>query len=208
MKIELTNMDIALYALYKLEGVSKKVHTERIAFEAYLLAKERFSWRLPEFKEKGFPDKSPVRFALEQAKKKNYGGLVAGRAGGDVGGNESEGWQFTGEGVSWIKNNLKRIEILIKDSAPVSEKLQRHDATRILRKLKTENIFIIYKKNQSLKDAAEYHFTDMLSCTPDASKEIIRKKFDSISAKARLINDKEINMFLNLCKERYGYLLD
>jgi len=72
-KTELSNMDIALFALYKLGGISKKVHTEYIAWEAYKLAKERFSWRLPEFREKGFPDKTPVRFALEQAKKKNLG---------------------------------------------------------------------------------------------------------------------------------------
>jgi hypothetical protein len=64
-------MDIALFALYKLGGISKKIHTEYIAWEAYQLAKERFSWRLPEFREKGFPDKTPVRFALEQGKKRS-----------------------------------------------------------------------------------------------------------------------------------------
>jgi hypothetical protein len=81
MTTELSNMDIALFALYKIGGVSKNIHTEEIAWEAYQLAKERFSWRLKKFREMGFPDKTPVRFALEQAKKRENGKLVSGRAG-------------------------------------------------------------------------------------------------------------------------------
>jgi hypothetical protein len=44
---ELTNIDIALYALYDLGGHEKKVHTEEVAYRAYELAEERFGWRLP-----------------------------------------------------------------------------------------------------------------------------------------------------------------
>lgn len=50
MNKELSNIDIALFALYKLGGTAKKVHTEEIAWEAYKLAKERFSWQLAEFR--------------------------------------------------------------------------------------------------------------------------------------------------------------
>ena len=50
LRNELSNIDIALFALYKLGGISKTIHTEHIAWEAYQLAKQRFSWRLPEFK--------------------------------------------------------------------------------------------------------------------------------------------------------------
>ena len=67
---DLSNVDISLFALVRLGGTTKKIHTEHIAWEAYQLAPERFSWRLQEFRDQGFPDKTPVRFALEQAKKK------------------------------------------------------------------------------------------------------------------------------------------
>jgi len=88
----LSNVDVALYALYKLGGATKKIHTELIAWEAYNLSEERFSWTLPEFRKRGFPDKTTVRYALESAKKEKF---VKGRAGRDKGGSESEGWQFT-----------------------------------------------------------------------------------------------------------------
>jgi len=45
-KADLSNVDIALYSLYKLGGATKKIHTELIACEAYQLAPERFSWGL------------------------------------------------------------------------------------------------------------------------------------------------------------------
>ncbi|MBI3399534.1 MAG: hypothetical protein HY026_09970, partial [Deltaproteobacteria bacterium] len=81
---ELSNIDIALFALYKLGGISKKIHTEHIAWEAFQLAKERLLWRLPEYREKGFPDKTIIRYALGDAKKKKYGKLVTGSSGGDI----------------------------------------------------------------------------------------------------------------------------
>ena len=63
-KEEVNNLEIALFALYKLGGITQKVHTEKIAFECFNLAQERFSWRLKEYNI--YPDKSPVRFALER----------------------------------------------------------------------------------------------------------------------------------------------
>ena len=61
---ELTNIDIVLYALFRLAGHKHKVHTEEIAFEAYTLAKDRFGWRLPKVRRLDFPDKEPVRISL------------------------------------------------------------------------------------------------------------------------------------------------
>ena len=55
---ELSNVDIAVYALFKLRGHERKLHTEEVAYEAYELAKERFSWKLTQFREKGFPTRS------------------------------------------------------------------------------------------------------------------------------------------------------
>jgi len=38
------NIDVVVYALFKLGGYERKIHTEEIAYEAYCLAKERFAW--------------------------------------------------------------------------------------------------------------------------------------------------------------------
>ncbi|MCI0453969.1 MAG: hypothetical protein L0Y68_03105 [Candidatus Dadabacteria bacterium] len=201
---ELSNIDIALFALYKLGGISKKIHTESVAWEAYHLAKERFSWRLPEFKEKGFPDKTPVRFALEQAKKKENGRLVSGRAGGDINRPELEGWRLTPQGADWIKKNESRILNALKQRAPDLPKLV---AERFIRQLKNDPCFVSFNKNGNLNEVTSYMFTDMLACAPDASKEIIKQKFERLLTTANLSNDKEILKFLEASENKFGYLI-
>ncbi len=203
-KIELSNIDIALFALYKCGGISKKIHTEHIAWEAYNLAKERFSWRLPEFKGKGFPDKTPIRFALEAAKKKENGKLVAGRAGGDINRPELEGWRFTPEGAEWIKKNGNRILQALKHKAPDMPKLE---AKRFIKQLKNDPSFISFIKNRNLDSVSSYMFTDMLACAPDASKDIIKQKFDQLLTTANLINDKETTDFLEACKTKFSQFI-
>lgn len=203
-KIELSNIDIALFALYKCGGISKKIHTEHIAWEAYNLAKERFSWRLPEFKGKGFPDKTPIRFALEAAKKKENGKLVTGRAGGDINRPELEGWRFTPEGAEWIKKNEDRILQALKHGAPDMPKLE---AERFIKQLKNDPVFISFIKNRNLDSVSSYMFTDMLACAPDASKEIIKHKFEHLLTTATLVNDREIRQFLKACVTKFAELI-
>ena len=204
LKNELSNIDIALFALYKAGGISKKIHTEEIAWEAFQLAKERFSWRLPKFREKGFPDKTPVRFALEQAKKKENGKLVTGRAGGDINRPELEGWRFTPQGAEWIKKNEERISKALNQKAPDLPKLV---ADRFIRRLKTDPCFIAFQKSCNLNEVSTYMFTDMLGCAPDASKEIIQQKFDYLLTTANLVKDKDILQFLKACAAKFSKLI-
>jgi hypothetical protein len=204
MSTELSNIDIALFALYRLGGVSKKVHTEEIAWEAYQLAKERFSWRLPEFRRRGFPDKTLVYFALGDAKKKKYGKLVTGRAGGDIGGSELEGWRFTPQGVIWIKENEIRITTALKQEVPDLPKVQ---AERFMKQLKSDSCFKYFQENKNIDEVSQYAFTDMLGCTPDAPKDIIKQKFERLLATAELVNDNEILKFLEECKSKFSSLL-
>lgn len=203
-KNELSNIDIALFALYKLGGISKKIHTESIAWEAFQLARERFSWRLPEFREKGFPDKTLVYFALGDAKKKKYGKLVTGRAGGDINRPELEGWRFTPQGAEWIKKNESRISQALKQKAPDLPKLV---AERFVKQLKTDPSFTSFIKNGNLDDVSSFMFTDMLACAPDAPKEIIKQKFERLLTTANLINDKEIIKFLKACEVKFAQLI-
>jgi len=201
MDRELSKMDVALYALYKLGGVSKKIRTEEIAWEAYRLAKEKFSWCLPKFIKMGFPDKLTVLIALETAHKQKYGRLVLGRAGRDAGG-KLDGWIFTPQGVKWIRENEKRIldGLTREEKAPV---IPKRDAERFIKKLKTDPFFKFYQEKKDLSNATQYMFTDMLVCAPDASKDIIKQKFEQLYSNAELANDLEILDFLNVCKEKF-----
>lgn len=203
MEKELSNMDIALFALYKQGGISKKVHTEEIAWEAFQLAKDRFSWRLLKFRQMGFPDKTPVRFVLEQAKKKETGKLVSGRSGGDAGG-ELEGWCFTSQGAKWIKENESRILENLKQKAL---NVPKREAMRFITKIKLDSFFKYYQEKGTLENASQYMFTDMLVCAPDASKNIVKQKFEQLCSNAELMGDKEILDFLAACREKFADLV-
>ncbi len=195
---ELNNLEVTLFALYKLGGVTQKIHTEKIAFECFSLAQERFSWRLNEFKK--FPDKSPVRFALEQAKKEENGSLVMGKAGGDFAGSEREGWRFTPVGAKWIEENEERIAKALKQERP--EFIQR-EAERFMKHLKSDFAFIKFRKDRNLDNVSKYNFSDLLNCPPDADLEIRKQKFITLQTTAELIKDSEIINFLKQCKEKF-----
>ncbi len=195
---ELNNLEVTLFALYKLGGVTQKIHTEKIAFECFSLAQERFSWRLNEYKK--YPDKTPVRFALEQAKKREQGSLVIGKAGGDFMGSEREGWKFTTSGVQWIKENSDRIARILKQEKP---ELPKNEVGRFIKKIKTDIAFVVYRKNGNLDNVSKYNFTDLLDCPPDVDIEIKKQKFETLQATAELIKDNEIINFLKQCKEKF-----
>jgi hypothetical protein len=200
---DLSNVDISLFALVRLGGTTKKIHTEHIAWEAYQLAPERFSWRLPEFRDQGFPDKTPVRFALEQAKKKSHGYLVKGRAGGDASGQESEGWILTAKGVEWIKLNESRIKEALKLK---KSKLRPREASRFLKKIKKEMAFRRYLQEGNLDNVSIYMITDMLGCSPDAPKGMISEKFERYFNTAQLSGEKAVISFLDECSKKFPFL--
>lgn len=203
MEKDLSNVDIALYALYRLGGVSNKIHTEEVAYEAYHLAKERFCWRLPKFRQMDLPDKTPVRYALEQAKKTENGQLITGKAGGDAAG-ELEGWIFTPQGTNWIKRNEKRISKGLKQK---SSELPKKDSERFIKRIKSDPFFQYFKHKNDLDGSSQYMFTDMLVCSPDASKSIVKQKFEQLCSNAELINDQEILNFLKSCREKFNNLV-
>lgn len=201
----LSNVDVVLYALYILGGSAKKIHTEKIAVQAYTFSEERFSWILPEFRKLKYPDKTTVRYALESAKKLR---LVQGRAGRDKGGSKSEGWQFTPVGIEWFLKNEKKINGKLKIEKPISSVIPKHEAERFVRKIQSEALFQSYYASKSLENASVYNFTDMLSCSPDASKEVIRQKFDIMKSTASTINNEVIKAFLKQCEEKFKDLLN
>jgi len=202
---KISNTDIVLYALYRLGGATKKVHTEYIAWEAYKFAKEKFSWSLPKFRDKGFPDKTTARYALESAKKIKY---ITGRAGKDKGGAESEGWKFTSTGVKWMIKNEKKIAGLLENYIPISATLPQHKAERFIKKIKSKKIFVEFKKSLNLKFSNIYDFVDMLNCSPDAHEKVLKNQFDQIKTNANLINDKELKKFVNLCEKKFDEFLN
>ena len=202
IKPELANAEIAVYAIYRLGGNDKKIHTEHIAMECFQLAKERFSWRLPEYMD--YPDKQHVREALKDAQYFKDGSLITGRSGVDVAGKEADGWMLTPKGARWILENCKKIESLLKIS---KERSKRIDLLRAVKWFEKEQCYQKYLQEGSLKNVSEYEFKDMLLCRPDAHPQVIRREFERMQTKAEITQDGDILSFIKACEGEFGYLM-
>jgi len=201
-KAELSNAEIVAYVILKLGGNERKIHTERIAMECFKVAKERFSWRLPEYKE--YPDKQHVREALKDAKYFKEGRLITGRSGVEAKGKEVDGWMLTPEGVRWVMKNHKRIESLLRISAELSKS---PDIQRVIKWFEREKCYQKYLQDGSVETINEYEFKDMLLCRPDAYPQTIRKEFDRLKTRAEITQNKKIFSFLNACEEAFSHLM-
>lgn len=202
---ELSNVDIVVYAIFRLGGIEKKIHTEDIAMECFKLSKERFSWRL--FKYKEYPDKEIARVTLKNLKTKDskYGQLVTGRSGVEASGKEADGWMLTPNGAKWIMENLRRIE---EASKIPGKDLRRPHVQWFIQRFKREKCYQKYLQEGSVKNISQYEFTDMLLCRPDAYPETIRKKFDQLRTQAEITQNKSIISFLDACGETFSDLMN
>lgn len=201
-KAELSNAEIIAYVIFNLGGNERKIHTEHIAMECFKVAKERFSWRLPEYKE--YPDKQHVREALKDAKYFKEGRLITGRSGVEVKDKEVDGWMLTPEGVRWVIKNRKRIESLLKISTELSKS---PDIQRVFKWFEREKCYQKYLQDDSVKNISNYEFKDMLLCRPDAHPQTIRKEFERLKTKAEITQNKDILSFLDACEEAFSSLM-
>lgn len=200
---ELSNVDIVLYALLLLvlDGQRSKVHTEHVAYKAFQLDPGRFGWRLKEYSK--FPDREPVRIALEDAKKTKYGHLVEGRSGVGASGKEEDGWMFTPGGAAWMRENRDRIEGKLGEHSSL---IRRQDAGRIRRHVESSALLKRFRSGD-LAVATRYEFTDMLRTSPDSPRDIIGRKFGMLRADAELVNDPEILEFLKAVSAKFHELI-
>jgi hypothetical protein len=195
-KTELSNVEITVYALHRLRGYGRKVHTEEVAYEAYQLAKDRFGWRLPQFRAKGFPDKDVVRVALTDAVKGKYGALVEGRAGAEATGKETDGWMLTPAGSTWVRENSTRIERALGAS---KSEVSKTAADRFRRQIAAQPLFQKFLETGDLLGESPYALTDMLNTSPDAPREVIQTKFSRLRSTAESVGDSHIGKFLDVC---------
>lgn len=198
--LNLTNLDLVVYALYRLGGASRKVYTEEVAWECYQIAPERFSWRLPQFRNRGFPDKDIVRVALTDAAKPKHGRLVKGRYGVEISGRGSDGWQLTPRGAKWILDYSLKIEGVLGTKSPEAAPREAQRFSRQIRKDPAFHVFL----HDGMQAVTSYMFTDFLGCSPDAPLDIIRSKFERVSASTQLVQDVEAINFLEECRKKFG----
>ena len=97
----ITNKDLVLFALYKIGGAEKEVHTEDVAAEVfrYPLGKQRYRWE----RYAKYPDKERVTRELRRLKNMKGTSFVKGQV--NIGSRKArlDGWMLTAAGVDRIK---------------------------------------------------------------------------------------------------------
>lgn len=200
----LSNIDIVLLALLELGGFEKKIHTEVIAHKAFELDPTRFGWRLPEFRERGYPDKEPVRSALMDAAKAKNGSLVDGRSGVEASGKDADGWMFTPAGAKWIRGK----EQLIKQKLGVQvSRLRPTETAHFLRQIKAQPLFARFMEVGNLAGESPFSFTDMLNVSPDSARSVVSRKFQRLRSTAELAGDSDVLSFLDACAQEFSSVL-
>jgi hypothetical protein len=193
---EVSNVDVVVYVLGLLGGAEKTVYSEEVAAKCYEVAQARFSWRLPAYREMGWPDKYIVKTALEDAKKDDYGALVEGSYALDI---AKDGWRLTPKGAAWFRQRAEHIEKNI-GSREKGLSVPRREEQRFLKQMRSQPLYEAYAKTGGLVTATRFAFTDMLNCSPDTSEDTLISKFKRLRARAELVGDEEIIRFLDACR--------
>ena len=104
--IPLSNIEIAVFALFVLGGWQTRILTEDIAIKCFELAPTKFSW----INYKHYPDLMTAWYALGDAEKTKNGRLVIGESERKKSKSTIGGWRLSDEGIKWIESNKDRIE--------------------------------------------------------------------------------------------------
>lgn len=197
-----SNVDVVILVLSDLGGVDRVIHSEEVAARAFRAAPARFGWRIEKYRKLGWPDKYVAKTALEDAKKPENGELVEGSYALDL---AKDGWRLTPAGVRWIRENADRIRRTLSLGAP--PEIPKKDADRFLRGIKEQKLFRDFNRVGALEASAIYRFADLLSCSPDASPDVISAKFRRLRAIAERAQDRQVNEFFDACEETFSQFL-
>lgn len=193
-RTELTNVEIAVYALYRVGGAERRVHTEKVAHECYQLAPDRFSWTLyPEY-----PAMEPARSGLFDAQKPENGALVSG--------SHPKGWVLTPAGIDRMRTLLPELEKLA--GGQVQEVSDRQKVHAYFRELEAHPAYQRYVSEKSCDRIKSYEFTDFLKCTLDSGPEVIKDRIERARTRAHNAEKGTILDFLAACEERFAELVE
>jgi hypothetical protein len=190
-KSELTNIDIAVYALYRLGGLERRVHTEEVAKGCYDLAPERFSWeRYPEY-----PAREPGRSSLFDARKPKNGALVTG--------DQVKGWMLTPEGVEWLAASRARIEGSLGERGPA----KRLPTDRRLSELLRSSAFEKFMEHGEQAEISYAEFAESLVCTVNTNSEVLNDRLQQFHATAEQLGREEVKDYVTFCRKKFASML-
>ena len=196
----LSDIDIALYALYLLGGWQKRVHTEDVALRCFRLAPTKFSLA----KYPRYPDLTPARHALEDAKKAKYGRLVKGASERMRSAGKTSGWMFTPEGMTWLEAHRDRIERVLGKGRPTGDRLP---AERRIRDLRNSRAFAEFLSDRKNADVSHAEFAESLVCTVNSPASVLNERLDQLATIAEQLHESDVAAYVDFCRHKFADLL-
>lgn len=197
---ELSNVDIALYALLKRGGDTTPVHTEDVAIECFRLARERFSWK----KYPQYPELDPARFALLDASKPIYGTLAR-QVFKKISGKRQSHWILTPAGLGHVRERMQTLNMLEAGKIVITSEHTEED--RFAEQLKRHPAYKKFCAAGNCENVERYEFTDLLHCSLDASPRILRHRLERLQNKAEKIGQEELKRFFASCESHFADML-
>ena len=199
-KPRISDRDIALYTLHLLGGWQKRIHTEDIALKCYQLAPSRFSWvKYPQY-----PDPSPARFALEDAKQPINGALVKGGSERRRTTRTAGGWMLTSNGIQWIHVNKDRIEKYLGQHIPTGDRVP---ADRKLNQLFRSMAFKKFMDHGDHAEISHAEFAESLVCTVNTRPEVINDRLEQFYSIGEELGKQEVKNYVDFCRNRFASFL-
>jgi hypothetical protein len=191
---EVSNIEIVLFALYRLGGAEGTVDTEDVAVECWRLAPKKFSWK----KYPQYPDSDTARVTLFDAAKPKYGRLVRGR-------NRRTGWMLTVAGIDRVRARLPALQALTSGSG---ELVTHHrEIDRYLAPLEKSVAYKRFSGSKSCEAVQAHEFTEILRCSVDASPTVLRDRLEKLKSRAHEGGREDLLEFLSACEKHFSSML-
>lgn len=195
-KIKFSNLykwEIVLISLYQLGGTKSKVHTEEIAFKAFRIKSEEFSWTMKKFSK--YPDLEPTRKALFKLRTEKK---VIGAYATEL---NKDGWILTEAGVEECLKRKEFLEIKKNKSNP-----QQFDKSKVI-SIKRSDYFKSFINNKDdLSHYDIYHVADFLKIRADNIPNL-REVFFKTKTLAKIVDNK-IFSFLEYIQSKEKEIFD
>ena len=184
-EVRLTNLQIAVLAVYRLGGVRQRIDNESIAVQCYELAPRRFSW-----KTRDHPNLATTSEALNDARRPRNGALISG--------NIKKGWKLTDAGVAWVHGQGDELsEPALRDTSAL-----REEEAAALTRLITQQLYAtadIDGPPPSRPLAAQ-----AVRLLPDAPPSAVHRRIDELIAITDQAGRSDIERYLEWLRQSLG----
>ena len=183
---------IILLSCFALGAAKQTIHTEEIAYKAFLLKKSGFSWQIEKYQK--YPDLTKVRNALDRAKDL---GWIIGSYSYDL---FKDGWKLTTSGIN-AANEIKHL-LKIKKTKIMLQPIDK----KKLKIFSNNTYYQKFIKNNNL-EINSFELADMLGSAAGNSQNI-RSKFFELKNLVLLGENEKLSLFLEHLEKKFPDLLN